>query len=106
MCLLLNLYYVRHPSRVRAVIDPCHAPRRCNCCFSGHATLLNAPGRCYCCFQGRVTQLQRSQTLQLLLLGPRSASATLPHAATAASGSTQSSSNAPATLLDAATAAY
>ena len=56
----------------------CNAPRSCNCCFWGHAAFL-----------------QRSCTVQLLLSMPRNAPAALPDAATAASGSTQHSWNAP-----------
>ena len=60
----------------KAAERSCNAPRRCNCCFRGHATLL-----------------QRSQTLQLLLLGPCNAPALLLDAATAAS--TQRCCNSP-----------
>ena len=88
----------------------CNAPGRCNCCFPGLSCR-----HCNCCFMWRLsaTLLQRSQTLQLLLLGLCNAPATLLDAATAASWSLQRSCNAPrtlqrnapATLPDAATAA-
>ena len=45
--------------------------------------------------RGPVALLQRSWRLQLLLLGPRSAPASLQDAATAASGAPQRSSNVP-----------
>ena len=73
----------------------------------------NASGRCNCCFWGHAALLQRSWTLQLLLLGPRNAPPALPEAVAAASGLgtrnapatlPQRSRNAPATLPDAATA--
>ena len=51
----------------------------------------NAPGRCNCCFQGHAALQQRSQTLQLLLRGPRNTAATFPNAATAASRAAQRS---------------
>ena len=61
-----------------ATLRSCNAPRRCNWCFWAHAT-----------------RLQRSWALQLLLRGPRNAPATLPEDATASSGATQRSCNAP-----------
>ena len=45
----------------RATQRSCNAPRRCNCCFQGHATLQQGP-----------------RTLQLLLPGPRNAPARFP----------------------------
>ena len=51
----------------------------------------NASGRCNCCFQGHATLLQRSWTLQLLLPGPRKAPPTLLDVATASSRATQGS---------------
>ena len=55
----------------------------------------NAPGRCNCCFWGHAALQQRPWTLQLLLLGPRNAAATLQDAATAAYGATRRSCKAP-----------
>ena len=74
----------RARSRIEEVIFwSLHTQRACN-----------ALGRCNCGFQGRAALLQRSQTLQVLILGPRSSPATLPDAATAASRATHRSSNA------------
>ena len=107
----------------------CNAPGRCNCCLEGHATFLqrfralqllppgprnapttlagaataassatqvssNAPGRCNWCLQGHAPLLQCSRALQILLPEPRSAPATLADAATAAFGPLLSSCNA------------
>ena len=51
----------------------------------------NAPGRCNWCFWGHAILLQRSQTLQLLLLWSRDAPATISDAASAVSMATRRS---------------
>ena len=54
----------------------------------------NSPGHCNCCFYGHRTFRQRSRALQLLRLRPQNAPATLLDAATAASEATERSCNA------------
>ena len=65
----------------------------------------NASGHCNCCSLGHEVLLQRSRTLQLLLMGPRSAPSTLLDAATLLDVATSllGPRNAPATLPDVAT---
>ena len=66
-------------------------PGRCNCSFQT-ATL---PDAATAAFWVHATLQQRYQSLRLLLLEPRNASATLPVVVTVASGTTQRSSSAP-----------
>ena len=66
-CLCLLLFA---PVASVATQRSCNAPGRCNCCFSGHATLLQRSWTLQRCFWGHVALLQRS-------LGPRNALATL-----------------------------
>ena len=64
------------------------------CCLRCRMTLLDVPGRCNspgCCncyFWRNRTLMQCSWTLQLLVLAPQNAPATLPYAVTAAPGTT------------------
>ena len=78
---ILELFHVTHPVLERswyqfhvagATQRTCNAPGRSNCYFWSHAMLL-----------------QRSRTLQLLLLGSRNAPAPVLDAASAACGATQ-----------------
>ena len=63
----------------------------------------NAPGRCNFCFWGHAALLQRSRTLQPLLLGLRNAPAWLLDAATATHKSIEIESDRSATQRDAHT---
>ena len=110
ICIYIYIYIIMFRSRVpwgsgvlRRLLPLQHllapatflAPVTARACYCLRLLLPVPTTACACCFRGHAMLLQRSRTLQLLLLVPRNASATLPDAATAASWPLQRSCNTP-----------